>query len=400
MLLLRPTLLLAIAALAAPATRHAAALAAAQQRGPVAGAFVIRLGTDTVTVERFTRTPTRLEGTAVNRQPRTTLRAYTIELGADGRAVRAEVVLRRPGEAPDAPPIQRAVATFSGDSAFVEIRRDTAVQTRRIAVGPGAIPLAGLASTSFAGFELATMALRRARTDSLVLRGYSVGAGGAAALVVRALGRDSVSIYDGNNTFHARVDGEGRIVGAVPLSGTQQFSVERVAGADVAALATAFAARDQQGQALGQLSPRDTVRASVVGASLLVDYGRPAKRGRVLFGGTIAPWGQVWRTGANAATQFSTDRALEMGGVVVPAGRYTLWTIPNPTGWKLVINAQTGQWGTAHDPQRDLFQLDMAVRTLPQVVERFLILVEPQGQGGVLKLQWDTTEASIPFTVR
>ena len=175
----------------------------------------------------------------------------------------------------------------------------------------------------------------------------------------------------------------------------------RVASVDITALATAFAARDQQGQPLGLLSPRDTVRASVGGASLMIDYGRPSKRGRQIFGSTIVPWGQVWRTGANAATQFRTDKALDIGGVTLPAGFYTLWTIPEQTGgWRLVINSQTGQWGTAHDASKDLFQVPMTTSTLPQPVERFTISVVPSGPGGTLNLDWDTTRASIPFTVR
>jgi hypothetical protein len=375
-------------------------LAAAPLTAQERGAFVVRLGADTVAVERFTRTAARLEGDAVVRQPRTTVRHYVVDFAPDGRVQRAEVVVRSPGAPAGAAPIQRAVATFSGDSVMVEVRRDTSVQTRRLAVGAGVQPVIGSAATGFASYELLTAGFRRGRSDSAAVRVYLIGTGAGGVWNLRALGRDSVSIYDGNNTFHARVDRDGRILSAVPLSGTQQFAIERVATADVAVLATAFAARDQQGQALGLLSTRDTVRASVAGATLWVDYGRPAKRGRVIFGSTIVPWGEVWRTGANAATQLRTDRDLELGGVRVPAGFYTLWTIPSPTGWKLLINSQTGQWGTAHDPARDLFQLDMAVRALPRPVERFAISVETSGTGGVLRLQWDTTEASIPFTVR
>jgi hypothetical protein len=133
----------------------------------------------------------------------------------------------------------------------------------------------------------------------------------------------------------------------------------------------------------------------------MIDYSRPSKRGRVIFGSTIVPWGEVWRVGANAATQFRTDKALEMGGVVVPAGFYTLWAIPAQSGgWKLLINSQTGQWGTAHDATKDIFQLPLATSTLPQPVERFTITVAPSGQGGTLNLDWDTVRASIPFTVR
>jgi hypothetical protein len=363
------------------------------------GTFVVRLGRDTSAVERVTRTRVRLEADGLFRQPRTTLRHVVMDFAADGRPARVEITLSRP-DAAGATLVQRTVATFTRDSVFVEIRRDTTVITRRLAAPPGIIPVVGGASSSWVGLDLLAERLRSARGDSIAVPVYTVGAAATSIWSARVLGRDSVWLYDGNNVFHARVDGDGHILGAIPISGTQQFTVDRVASADVAAVARGFATRDARGDALGLLSPRDTVRAAVAGAAVWIDYGRPAKRGRVLFGSTIAPWGEVWRTGANAATQFRTDRALEMGGVVVQPGTYTLWTIPSPTGWKLLINGETGQWGTDHHAARDLFQLDMRATVLAQPVERFTIAVTSEGQGGVLRLQWDTTEASIPFTVR
>jgi hypothetical protein len=364
------------------------------------GAFVVRLGRDTTAVEQFTRTATHLEGDGVLRAPRTALRHFAVDFGPNGQMTRAEVVITRPGAPAGAAPVQRAVVTFMRDSAVVEVRRDTAVQTRRIAVPSNAVPVIAGAASSWVAFELMVARLRASHSDSLAVPVYNIGAGAAGTWSIKPLGRDSVWLYDANDVFHAKIDRDGRIVGAVPLSGTQQFTVTRVASLDLNALGTAFAARDTQGQSLGLLSPRDTVRASVAGASLLVDYSRPAKRGRVIFGSTIVPWGEVWRVGANAATQFRTDKALEMGGVVVPAGFYTLWAIPAPDGWRLLINSQTGQWGTAHDGTKDLFQLPMASSTLPQPVERFTINVVSVGQGGVLQLDWDTIRASMPFSVR
>ena len=131
----------------------------------------------------------------------------------------------------------------------------------------------------------------------------------------------------------------------------------------------------------------------------MIDYSRPAKRGRVVYGGVV-PYGEVWRTGANAATQFKTDKALDFGGTVVPAGFYTLWTVPTASGWKLIVNSETGQWGTAHKAEKDLYTIDMNVSALPQVVERFTISVEPTATGGVLDFDWDTTRASAAFTVQ
>jgi len=364
------------------------------------GAFVIRLGRDTSAVEKFTRSATRIEGDAVTRAPRTVKRHYAVVFGADGRPTNMELVVTRPGAPTSAPPIQRTVVTITRDSAMYETRRDTTVTTRRIAMPAGVIPIMGGAAGSWVGFDLMVARLKQSRADSISAPVYAPGGNGTQTWNARWLGRDSVWIYDGNDVFHASVDRDGRITGAVPLSGTQQFTVTRVPNVDIAALATAFAARDDQGQGLGALSTRDTVRATAGGAALWIDYGRPAKRGRVIFGSTIVPYGEIWRTGANAATQFRTDKALEIGGVVLPAGFYTLWTIPAPTGWRLVINSQTGQWGTAHDATKDVYQLPMTTSTLAQPVERFLISVTPSGQGGTLNLDWDTVRAAISFTVR
>jgi hypothetical protein len=150
---------------------------------------------------------------------------------------------------------------------------------------------------------------------------------------------------------------------------------------------------------MGQLSGRDTLKATVGAATLTVDYGRPRRRGREIFG-NVVPWNQVWRAGANAATGFTTDADLLMAGVVIPKGSYTLFVFPSPEGSKLIVNRQTGQWGTAYDARQDLVRLDMASEQLAQTVEPFTIAVEPQGQGGVLRLRWDRTQFSVPFTVR
>jgi hypothetical protein len=147
-------------------------------------------------------------------------------------------------------------------------------------------------------------------------------------------------------------------------------------------------------------SPRDTARGTVGGAHLLVDYGRPSKRGRVIFGGLV-PWGEVWRTGANAATTLVTDKDLVIGGTPVAAGTYTLYTVPNKTGdWKLVISKQTGQWGTEYHEDRDLARVPLTVGSVAPPLERFTITVAPAGAGGTIQLAWDTTRAQVPFTVR
>jgi hypothetical protein len=152
--------------------------------------------------------------------------------------------------------------------------------------------------------------------------------------------------------------------------------------------------------AAGQLaSPRDTTRATIGAATILVDYGRPSKRGRKIIG-ELVPFGSVWRTGANEATTLVTNKPLKLGSLLVPAGAHTIWTLPGPTGWKLIINNQTGQWGTDYDPKQDLGQVDMQVSQLPAEVEKFTIKITPGPGGGVLALEWETTRVAVPLTIQ
>jgi len=371
----------------------AAAPLAAQGRTET-GAFLVRLGSDTVAVESFTRTASRLEIELVYRSPRTVLRHYVLDLGADGSVTRAEVGVYRPG-APLAHPMQRIIVTFHGDSATWENRRGDTVSTRTVAAPAGTLPLL---MPAYSTLTLVTEKARRAGQDSVSVM-MQLGPAPAIPVAVKLLGRDSMTLQLSFGQIRARVDRDGRFLGSVAPEATAHHIVSPVTGVDVRALAAAFAARDSAGQAMGVLSPRDTIRAVVTGANLMVDYGRPWKRGRDVFGG-IVPWNRVWRTGANAATQLRTDRDLVIGGVTVPAGMYTLWSLPSQGGWKLIINRQVGQWGTQYDEAQDLARIDMQAETPASPVEQFTIAVAPDPSGGVLRLAWDRTQASVRFTAR
>jgi hypothetical protein len=156
-------------------------------------------------------------------------------------------------------------------------------------------------------------------------------------------------------------------------------------------LAPAMALRAEAPARDSILSPRDTARATIGKAHVLVDYGRPSKRGRVIFG-KLVPYSTVWRTGANAATTFVTDKDLTIGKQIVPAGTYTLYTLPGPSAWQLIINKETGQWGTKYDSTQDLARVPMTVSSAKVPVEKFLI----DFTGGMMRLQWDTTVVLVP----
>jgi len=131
------------------------------------------------------------------------------------------------------------------------------------------------------------------------------------------------------------------------------------------------------------------------GKTVSIQYSRPSMRGRKIFGGLV-PYDQVWRTGANAASSLKTDVALTIGGANVPAGSYTLYTLPSANSWKLIINKQTGQWGTNYDQSQDLARVDMKVSQRSSPLEQFTISFDKTGgDSATLKLEWDTTIASV-----
>jgi hypothetical protein len=360
------------------------------------GSFVVRLGTDTTSVERYTRTAARIEVEQVGRVPRVLQRRFTYDLAPSGATTRATATVTAPGAAAGAPPVQQIDANLVGDSVIVTIRQDTTLRTVRVAAPAGT--MIGSNASPWGLYEGQTMRLAAQKGDSLRVPLYQLGANSMSSLSVRRLGSDSMVVQTLNDRYHARVDAAGRIQGVRFVSGTQGYSATRVASLDVPATAAAWSAREKAAGAMGALSTRDTTRASAGGAALWIDYGRPSKRGRVIFG-ELVPYGQLWRTGANAATQFRTDKNLRFGDVTVPAGFYSLFTIPGPNEWTLIVNGETGQTGTAHKPEKDLFRIPMKVSALQQPVERFTIAVAPSEGGGVLNMEWDSTRASAPFTV-
>jgi Protein of unknown function (DUF2911) len=146
-------------------------------------------------------------------------------------------------------------------------------------------------------------------------------------------------------------------------------------------------------------SPPANVAATIGGKNITIEYYSPSMHGRKVMGGLV-PFGEVWCTGANWATKITTEANLQMGSLKLPAGSYSIWTLPNANEWTLIINKQTGQFHKDYDSSTDFGRTKMNLKTLAVPVETFKIeLRSDGGNKGTLALDWETTEASIPFTV-
>jgi hypothetical protein len=142
-------------------------------------------------------------------------------------------------------------------------------------------------------------------------------------------------------------------------------------------------------------SPPGTAEVTLKNKEITIDYSRPSLKGRKV-GQELAPYGKVWRTGANEATALNTAIDLNIGGAKVPAGKYTLYTLPSEGTWKLIINKQTGQWGTQYDESQDLARVDMKKTALPQPVEQFTISFDKKNENTAnLNLDWENTRVSV-----
>jgi hypothetical protein len=136
------------------------------------------------------------------------------------------------------------------------------------------------------------------------------------------------------------------------------------------------------------------------GKTIKTDYSSPRMKGRKIYGGLV-PFGEVWRTGANDATTFVASNDVVVGGKTVPAGSYTIFTVPGADKWTLIINKKTGEWGIPYKYESDeLARVDMKVSTLPASVENFTLAYDKTGSGCALRFDWETTRASVEISAK
>ena len=164
----------------------------------------------------------------------------------------------------------------------------------------------------------------------------------------------------------------------------------------LAVVATSTPAQMGMGGRGQRLSPPAKAECAFAdGKTIHVDYSSPRMRGRKIYGGLV-PYGEVWRAGANQATTFVIDTAVTLGGKTVPAGSYTLFALPKENEWTLIISKATGEWGIPYPGEsQDFARVPMKVSKLPTTVEDFRIAFDHEGDACTMRLDWETTRASV-----
>jgi hypothetical protein len=366
-----------------------AAAAGAQDRG----GFVTTLGRDTIAMERFAWSDGGLTGDAVLTTPRVQRLSYRVAVGPDQRPTEFALTVKVVNDTN--PPLE--IRTTIGRDSVRLTRTQGSRVTYRADVAVDA-PVLPENLYTWALYELSTKAVANSKTDSTSVWMVSPGGPKPYPKVFNRRAADTLStmFFYPEYWMNYVVDKPGRLLGIDGAHTTIKVAVVRRPDVPLDAFAAGVAARERTAGAVGALSSADSVTASIGSARVAVAYSRPEKRGRRIWG-EVVPFGQIWRTGANSATRLHLSHDAEIGGTRVPAGSYTLFSIPAPDGAMLVINRQVGQWGTEYHADRDLARVQMTASRLPSPVERFTIAVEGAGaDGATLVMQWDDVRWSVP----
>jgi hypothetical protein len=387
-------------------------LACSNTTPPERYGFVATLGNDTVSVERIARSPARLVTDGVDRWPLVRRRHTEFELNQDGSIRHMVMDVRTPNGRSPRERGRQVTADFSKDKVTISVRDSSSVRDTSFATG-GAITVPHV-SMMYSVIELEiAAALRRARTsglapeDSVRFRQFYPD---------RDVG-PSFTLHKGFVVFHpggkvelrhdwlagsgdVTVDSSGRMLTYSGMRSTYKVAVARTTTPpDIDSIGNRLAAAEQR-TGPTQLSVRDTARATIGATTISVDYGRPLLRGRTLLGDVIS-YDRIWRTGANAATQFTTSAPITLAGLSLPAGTYTLWTAPHLRRVDLIVNRQTGQWGTEYSRAQDLGTAPMRSDSVSPAVEKFTISIEPSdGRHGTLVMAWGTFRWTAPIVVQ
>jgi hypothetical protein len=198
--------------------------------------------------------------------------------------------------------------------------------------------------------------------------------------------------------FTVYLDKNGRIQ-SIDGIGTS-FNIKGTAGPylNIDSVITASLKQQRLHPRLAIINKPDSVQTTINGAGVKIIYSRPSVRSRVIFG-AVVPWNRIWRTGADAATKITLSQPLYFNGKELPAGAYSIFTLPTQNGWTLIFNKQADIWGTEHNPDYDFLKVPMQTQSLNKTVEMLTFALTPSGNNdGIISVSWDKLRAFVSFT--
>jgi hypothetical protein len=373
--------------------------------------FLTMLGHDTISIESISRQGNTLISDEVDRFPRVRIRHTVVDLNDDGSIRHLAMNIHTPSE-PSGQRDRKVVAEVAGNKVHLSKTDSTGTVNRDFPTG-GSIVVAhvpqmySLYELYFAAAMKQAAASKLAAGSPVQMRQFYIDREfdrfplGQATVKPLDSGKIEITHDWLSGTGEAMMDSAGNMLSYSGARTTYDVRVVRLATPpDIKGIADRFEAKEAQGGDVRSLSVRDSTRVQIGNSIFTVEYGRPLVRGRTLLGDVI-PYDRVWRTGANAATQFTTSTPIKLAGVQVPAGSYTLFTAPHTNGVDLIVNKQTGEWGTEYNRSLNLGIIPITSEVAPAPVEEFTISIIPgDNRHGTLVLEWGSFRWIAPIEVQ
>ncbi len=355
--------------------------------------LVTRLGNDTLAIERITMVEQgRISADVLLRSPNISLTSYQLSYGEDNK-----IIDMNSYDHTQQGTFQEGIMGTNykafGDSLIIKTEGRNGPITYSVLNDRALLPFIDMVHWPF---DLAFQQNASVETDSI--HQYMLTGRRASDFIIHKTGNNNYTLrHPSRGVMEVTTTRSGGLERLDAKATTRKLIVSRTNKLDFDRLVERFIEIDKNGSPFGTLSGAIVGDFSFNGTDFQVSYGSPAKRGREIFGGIVS-YGQRWRTGANRATHFKASKDIIIGGQKVPAGEYTLFTIPEENGGTLIINSQTGQNGQSYDESRDFLRTSMTRSRQESVTEQFTIQVVETPEGGSIQLIWDQTIYSVDFS--
>lgn len=373
--------------------------------------FITRLGTDTISIESVTRKGNMVTSDEVDRFPPVRVRHTVINLNPDGSIQHLVMDIYTPSEPANRHEL-KVTADVTADKVHISKTDGTGTLNRDFATGGGIVEahvpqMYSLYELYFAAALKHAAALKPGAGKPVQMRQFYIDREfdhfplGRGRVTPLESGKAEITHDWLSGSGEATMDSTWHMLSYTGQRTTYKVEVSRLdSPPDIKSIANRFEAVEAKTGMVSQLSVRDTMRAQIGNAMFAVDYGRPLMRGRKLLG-DVLPYDRVWRTGANEATHFTTSLPVKLAGMQVPAGTYTLWTVPHTAAVDLIVNRQTGQWGTDYNRLLNLGTATITTQALPAPVEAFTIsIIQDNPKHGTLVLEWGYFRWTAPIEVQ
>lgn len=376
---------------------HLCILASAQQPHRFKGSLTYTLGPDTTATGNFELNGNEFALTIVSMSPNVNVTKVKGTFLSDGQLLHLDGLNYEPAKGQDSL-IYAYTLNYTRDTTFIETKNSTRSGVRKY-------PVKIMEANAFGGDVLVFMPALLAhfapkRVGDSVLSSH-IAFNSARKFMIKKTGNQKLQLGSAvMGMFTILLDKNGSIQ-AVNGIGTS-FNIKGKVGAylNIDSVIAANVNHQRLHPRLAIINKPDSVKATINGGDIKIEYSRPSVRGRVIFG-EVVPWNRIWRTGADAATKIYLSKPLYFNGKELPAGAYSIFTIPTPTGFTLVFNKQANIWGTEHNADYDFLKIPMQTQTLNQSVELMTSEIVATGSnGGAISFSWDKLKASADFTTQ